>query len=203
MMNLTISQLKTIMPLAGEKAAEFLDPLNDAMHEFGIVQPIQQAAFLAQCAHESSQLHRVVENLNYSHDGLRKTFAKYFSDFDAWSYEHQPERIANFVYANKNGNGAVESGDGWTYRGRGLIQVTGRDNYLVCSGALDIDLIWQPDLLEEPIPAARSAGWFWKRNGLNAVANDIEAVTRKVNGGLNGLDERAAFFKRAKQVLGA
>lgn len=202
-MNITIAQLKTIMPLAGDKAVEFLEPLNDAMHEFSIASSMQQAAFLAQCAHESSQLHCVVENLNYSHDGLRKTFPQYFSDGEAWSYEHYPERIANLVYANKNGNGAVESGDGWRFRGRGLIQVTGRDNYLVCSGALDIDLLWQPDLLEEPIPAARSAGWFWSRNRLNAIADDVVAVTKRVNGGLNGLTERRAFFVRACQVLGA
>ncbi len=168
---------------------------------------LRWAHFLAQTAHESGGFLRVLENLNYSAVGLRATFPKYFkTDTDAALYARQPERIANRVYASRIGNGPEESGDGWKYRGRGLIQVTGRDNYRACSVTVYADdrLLTQPELLERPDGAVASACWYWHSRSLNVPADkdDLEAVTRKINGGLTGLEDRRHWLARAKVVLG-
>ena len=137
------------------------------------------AAFLAQIAHESQELNRLVENLNYSAAALMSTWPKRFPTLaDAEPYARQPERIANRAYANRLGNGAEQSGDGWRYRGRGIIQVTGRGNYHEIGAALALPLDVQPELLEQPANAALSASWFWKSHLLNPLAdhqtNDID-----------------------------
>jgi putative chitinase len=161
------------------------------------------AAFIAQVGHESAQLTAVAENLNYSAQALMKTWPSRFSAETAAACARQPEKIANIAYASRMGNGAPGSGDGWKYRGRGLIQVTGKANYQKCGAALGVDLITNPELLEQPANAAMSAGWFWSANGLNALADsgDLEGITRKINGGLNGYADRSAIYARALKVL--
>lgn len=183
---------------------EIVDPLNAAMAEFGIDTPQRQAMFLAQAGHESGNFAHVEENLNYSASGLVNIFHKYFPDeAAAAAYARQPERIANRVYANRMGNGDEASGEGYKYRGRGLIQLTGKDNYDACARALNVDLHSQPDYLETAEGACRSAAWFWNHNNLNryADADDITGCTKRVNGGVIGLEERSAHYDAAKSVL--
>lgn len=164
------------------------------------------SAWLAQCGHESGDFKLLQENLNYSAKGLRTVFGKYFLTEDmALQSQRQPEKIANIVYANRMGNGAVTSGDGWKFRGRGLIQVTGKDNYTACSKALygDLILLEDPDLLCDIDGAVRSACWFWNFRKLNADADreDHVTVTRKINGGNHGLDDRILRYNNVFRVL--
>lgn len=201
---LTADILRAAMPAARlTDIARFATPLAEARAEWNIDTPLRLAAFLAQIAHESGQLRTLVENLNYSAEALLRVFPRHFDAGLAAAYARQPERIGSRVYANRMGNGDEASGDGWRYRGRCLIQVTGHDNYAACGSALGLDLIAQPELLEQPGPAARSAGWFWHRNSLNrpADARDIETITRRINGGLTGLDDRKAHYARACTAL--
>jgi len=179
--------------------AKYADLLAELMPKYGIDTPLRQRHFLAQLLHESGGFRLVCENLNYSADGLLKTFSRYFATRAvAEQYARQPERIANRVYANRMGNGNEASGDGWRFIGRGLIQTTGKNNYRATSQALfgDDRLLEQPEMLEHPRWAVESACYFWKANNLNALAdkNDIEAVTRRINGGLNGLADRRKYF---------
>jgi putative chitinase len=178
--------------------------LSDAMDEFGIDTPARMAMFLAQCAHESSYFRLTRENLNYSADGLRKIFPKYFRDRDADDYHRQPEKIANVVYSSRMGNGDEESGDGWRYCGRGFIQLTGKSNYDACGAALGVDLHDNPDYLETPEGAARSAAWFWHKNGLNKYADsdDIVGATKRINGGTIGLEDRKEIYEEVKESFG-
>ena len=163
------------------------------------------AAFLAQLAHESGQLRRWNENLGYRWQGLRQVFPKYFkTDAEAQAFDRQDERIANRVYGGRLGNGPEESGDGWRYRGRGPIQLTGKDNYRTCGAAIGVDLVSQPERLETPEVGCLAAGWFWTKRGLNALADagDFVTITKKINGGLIGLEDREAFWERAKAAFG-
>jgi len=201
---ITDQQLRECLPLATDQAiADFAPAIAAAMEEFEINNAARAAGFIAQCGHESGNLKYVKENLNYSAQGLMKTFPKYFNNFNAEQYGRNPEMIANRVYANRMGNGPEESGDGWAFRGRGLIQLTGRNNYKFCGEALGYDLQSDPTYLETPEGAARSAGWFWKKNGLNAVADnrDILKMTKIINGGTIGLEERKHHFEHALSVL--
>lgn len=179
--------------------------LAAAMEEFEITTPNQVAMFLAQCAHESNYFTATTENLNYSADGLNKIFPKYFirAGRDATQFARQPERIANIVYANRMGNGDTASGDGWRFRGRGYIQLTGRNNYVACGDDLEIDLVTNADYLSTPEGAARSAAWFWWQNDLNNFAdkNDIVGCTKRVNGGTIGLEHRKEVWEEALKVL--
>jgi putative chitinase len=164
----------------------------------------RKAAFIAQCAHESGNFCAVSENLNYSAYGLVKTFHKYFPDLDhATPYAHNPEKIANKVYSSRMGNGDEASGDGWKFRGRGFIQLTGHDNYLKFGHAIGKDLIANPDYLITLEGALESAVWFWNSHNLSplADANDNLTITKRVNGGTIGLDDRNVLFEKAKQVL--
>jgi len=203
-MPVTAAQLKALMPLT-TRAEEFAGPLNAAMFHVEINTPLREAMFLAQIAHESGEIRHLVENLNYSAAGLKKTFGKYFTAQTAATYERQPERIANRVYAGRLGNGDEASGDGWRYRGRGLIQLTGRKNYADCAKVLNIDLVASPAMLEMAEFAAQSAAWFWRERQLNKLADDgdLEAVTRKINGGLNGFDARQVYYAHARAILNA
>lgn len=177
-------------------------PLTDAMSQFGIETKVQQAQFLAQCCHESQHFKRVTENLNYSAEGLMRTWPSRFPNKAiADKYAYSPILIGNKVYASRMGNGAEDTGDGYRYRGRGIIMVTGKDNYLQCGLALKIDLIRNPDLLATTTYAALSGAWFWSKNNLNTLADNTEAVTRKINGGVIGLAERKALFEKALAVL--
>jgi len=169
----TGAQLLAIMPFAGQRAALYLAPLNNAMQEFGIDTPVRQASFLAQVGHESGQLRYV------------------------------RELASGAAYEGRTDLGNVIAGDGMRFKGRGLLQVTGRANYAACGVALGINLLAAPQLLEQPGAACRSAAWFWYSRGLNRLADagDQERVTRRINGGLNGLADRLALFQVAHKVL--
>lgn len=173
--------------------------MEKAMLEFKISGKKPSAMFVAQVLHESSRLTAVKENLNYSEKGLLTVFGKYFDRNTVKGYPRQPEKIANRVYANRLGNGPEESGDGWRFRGRGLIQITGKSNYVECGKALGRDLLNEPGYLETTEGAARSAAWFWNYRGLSKSANagDIKSNTRLINGGLNGYDDRVALYNKA------
>ena len=171
---ITGTQLQSIMPFAKARIPSFVAPLNAAMYEFHINSPLRQAAFIAQIAHESGEL-RYVEEIA---SGI--------------AYEHRKDL------------GNTQPGDGMRYKGRGLIQITGRNNYAECGKALGCDLITNPELLETTDLACRSAAWFWASHGLNDLADkgDFERITKRINGGLNGYQERLAYHARAKMALG-
>lgn len=187
---LTAAQLSAAVPRAD--VALWLGPVNDAMSEFDIDTPQRIAAFLAQCGHESADFTRLVENLNYSAQGLADTWPSRYSSTGrsggqpnalANRLARNPEAIANNVYANRLGNGDEASGDGWRYRGRALIQITGLDNVRAASKALNVDYVSNPDWLELPVNAARGSAWWWHTNRVNAVADagDWLGVSRAVN----------------------
>ncbi|BBS47224.1 glycoside hydrolase family 19 protein [Klebsiella quasipneumoniae] len=198
-----------------QRAQQWLEPLNAAMAEFYINTPLRQAGFIAQLGHESLRFTRVVENLYYR-DASRLAMI-FRSDFDlnknrqiepselalAQQFVGRPEATANFVYANQGGNGPESSGDGWRYRGRGLIQITLKNNYRACGQQLGLDLLNNPDLLLEPVNAARSAAWYWYWHGCNKPADtaNVVEVTRKLSPALVGLNDRAMLFEKARRVL--
>jgi putative chitinase len=186
------------------RAASWTAPLQSACDRYFINTPLRVAAFLAQVGVESARLTAVVENLNYSATGLLTTFPKYFDAVQAAQYEHQPQRIANRVYAGRYGNGDEMSGDGWKFRGRSLIQITFRDNYASCGKAIALPLDSHPELLEQPCNAALAAGWFWDSRDLNKLADagNFSGIVRGINGGLNGYSERLALYAAAKKSLG-
>jgi putative chitinase len=186
-------------------ADKYLPFINMTMVKREINTPVRQAMFLSQLAHESGNFKFVVENLNYSADALRRVFGKYFPTEElANQYARQPERIANRVYASRMGNGDEASGEGWKYRGRGLIQLTGKDNYASFSMQADNNALVEPDLVAQPELAVDSAGWFWTTNRLNQLADtgDVKAVTRRINGGFNGLADREAKYNKLIVLLG-
>jgi putative chitinase len=203
-------QLVAVMP-ALERPSLWHGALCAALQQFEINTPARIAAFLAQVAYESDQCRGISERLNYSAVGLTRTWPKRFPSLEAARpYEYHPERLANHVYANRLGNGPPESRDGFRFRGRGLIQMTGRSNYASVSQALGIDFVSNPDALLDPRNAAMSAAWFWKSRGLSELADDrtedddnedFRQITRIINGGLNGLADRVEFWVRAKQAL--
>jgi putative chitinase len=195
-------QLAQALHMTPQKAEEWIDAINQTFEYFDISTPEQQASFLGQCGHESNGFTALVENLNYKAESLCKVWPKRFPSLDAAQpYNRNPEAIANHVYAGRMGNGDESSGDGFKYRGRGLIQLTGRSNYKACGEALGVDLEENPELVETPQFAALSAGWFWSTHGLNNIASDILAVTKKINGGTLGLDDRVARTDRALTAL--
>ena len=175
--------------------------------EYQITTVERVAMWLAQMGHESGDFRALSENLNYGANGLMGTWPKYFpAAGTANRYARQPELIANRAYANRMGNGPESSGDGWKYRGRGILQITGKSNYLQCSQTLYGDaniLLESPDLLSEVDGAVRSACWFWNNHNLNAYsdARDVVTVTKKINGGTNGLDDRTRRWNHNLQVL--
>jgi putative chitinase len=184
-----------VRPNLAETYSNYLDR---TMIESSIQTKNQKSMFLAQVLHESAMLSDVTENLSYSELNLAKVFKKYFDRNTAKIYARNPEKIANRVYANRMGNGNEMSGDGWKYKGRGLIQLTGKENYFNCGKNLGIDLIKNPDYLTTPEGAARSAGWFWRRNKLNFSADkgDIITNTKIINGGSIGLDHRTNLYQK-------
>ena len=187
-----------------EVAMRWTPALNETMERFDISNKYRIAAFLSQVAHESGGFKFVVENLNYSADALLRVFPKYFPTPEiANAYARQPERIANRAYANRMGNGDEASGNGWAYRGRGLIQLTGKNNYASFSLQMDNNCLVEPDIVAEPKLAALSAGWYWNSRNINPVADtdDVKEVTRLVNGGYNGLADREAKYEKLMQIL--
>jgi putative chitinase len=193
-----------------DRALKWFPHLTRAMEKYGITTVEEQASFLAQISHESNMLSALEENLNYSSDGLAKTWPSRYRDKVtgkpnslAQLLHRRGISIANNCYANRMGNGDVSSGDGWKYRGRGLIQLTGRNMYKKCGDAIGLDLINKPDLLLQPEAAALSAAWYWHVSGLDALDDDesITAETRVINGGTNGLADRENKFKKALVAL--
>jgi putative chitinase len=178
-------------------------PLNQVFVKYDIGTPKRQAAFIGQCAVESANFTRLQENLKYSAQRLTQVWPSRFPSIEAATpYANNPEKLANFVYAGRMGN--LQDGDGWQFHGRGLIQLTGRENYENCGNGIGVDLINDPDLLLTPQYAALSAGWFWGKRGLNALADTQEygTMTRRINGGTTALEERIAKITKALQVLG-
>ena len=200
-MLVTAQLLLQILPNAGPVAGVFVPVLNTAISRYQIVGTKRIAAFIAQVGHESNHLTRLVESLNYSADALRKTWPSLFNMELASAVARKPEQIANIAYGNRMGN--TKPGDGWKYRGRGLIQITGRANYMACEEGVGLDLINQPELLEQPKHACMSAAWYWGTNGLNTLADagKFDAITQRINGGQNGAADRQALYVRALKVL--
>ena len=174
--------------------------------KYDINSPPRIAGFVAQCGHESQNFKTLEENLNYSAEGLNKIFPKYFikAGRDAQAYHRQPEKIANVVYASRMGNGDTASGEGWKFRGRGVIQLTGKDNYSRFAKHIGKSLDETIEYLKTKQGALESACWFWKTNGLNEIADsgDIVVMTKKINGGTIGLEDRKKHYEHAMAVLG-
>jgi putative chitinase len=182
----------------------YVDPLNEIAAYYELTTPARLAGFLAQIIHESGSFNFTKENLNYSAKGLRGVFSKYFpDDATAEAYARQPEKIANKVYANRMGNGDEASGDGFKFCGRGLIQLTGRTNYTKFAEAVSMSLDDAIAYLETPEGAVASAGWFWDNNGLNDYCDndDFTGLTKRINGGTNGLAERLALYNAALPLV--
>ena len=178
-------------------------PLADAMGLHAIDTDDREAMFVAQAAHESGGFRHLVEHLNYSPTGLLSVFGRYFTPAEASTYSHQPQKIASRVYANRMGNGDEASGEGWQFRGRGIIQLTGRQLYDRCGRGLGVNLVDAPELLEQPLYAALSAAWYWHVNGLNDLADSgsFAAITRRINGGLTGEEDREGWLARVRRAM--
>jgi putative chitinase len=214
-------ELKHLEAAGVKEPAKWLDAIVATCQEFGIDTDKRIAAFLAQTAHESAGYTALQENLNYRAAVLATCWPKRFAQLEAGvpvakakplkdakgkniptkfaeALEKHPEQIANVVYSARMGNGPIESGDGWKFRGRGLKQLTGRDNYTRCGKALGLDLAEQPDLLLDPGPAARSAGWFWQSNKCSDFMDrdDFKGLTIRINGGTIGLADRTQRYER-------
>lgn len=199
--------------LRGHVPDTVIAQIPGVMDTFGVNTPLRLAHFLAQCGHESGGFRLTQENLNYSSKGLMGIFKKYFLKPDktlnepkAKAYERQPQKIANLVYANRMGNGDEASGDGYKFRGRGYIQLTGKSNYAAFDAAVADDILANPDLVSTK-HALASAAWFWKKNGLNLIADTgssnevVTKITKRVNGGTIGLADRIRHFKEYYALL--
>jgi len=201
----TESQLEAITKTTAE-VAQYCEAVNACLQRYEMNTPLRATHFLAQIAHESGGFRYVEENLKYSAQALRSVFSKYFQDDAiASDYARQPQKIANRVYANRMGNGSELSGDGWRYRGRGLIQLTGKSNYTQYADARQVDVVQTPGLVAtDPILATDVAGWYWKSRDLNRYADsdDIRAITKRINGGYNGLEDRQGYLQRANSAFG-
>ena len=203
-MAVTLEQLDSFFENTDTELLETLvDPLNTALDRYEINTPERVAMFMAQVGHESGGLKRREENLNYSAQRLTQVFPKYFRDVDPNDYARNPEKIANRVYGNRMGNGDEDSGDGYRYRGRGFIQLTGKNNYTAFANAMGMTLDEAVDYLSTAEGAAMSAAWFWDMRNLNADADrgDVVTVTKKINGGTIGLHERQALYKEALGIF--
>ena len=183
---------------------QWVTALNDTFSQFGILTPNQQAAFIGQCGHECGHFRILEENLNYRAATLMKLWPKRFPTIEiANQYAGNPKKIANMVYANRMGNRDEASGDGYRFRGRGCIQLTGHSNYYHAGKALGVDFVMEPDLVATPKYAAMTAGWFWSTHGCNELAEAANWVglTKKINGGTIGLDDRIKHTKEALEAL--
>ena len=201
---LTLDQLKQMVK--NPYIDHWYSALAQLLPDYELNTPLRVAHFVAQCAHESGNFVFIKENLNYKAASLQKTFAKYFPTAElAAQYANRPEQIANRIYASRMGNGPETSGDGYRFCGRGLIQLTGRDNYTFFAGSLDISVEDASQYLETFEGAAQSACWFWEQNNLNrfADANDVKGLTKAINGGYIGIIDREEHTRHALHVLGA
>jgi putative chitinase len=204
-MNITLELLTKLLPATkSDKLQAYVEPLKLISEKYQINTVERLAAFLAQLAHESGGFNFVQENLNYSSQGLQTTFKKYFPTLQSTaSYARNPQKIASKVYANRMGNGNEQSGDGWKYRGRGLIQLTGKDNYARFATSINKTLDETVEYLSTIQGAVESAAWFWSTNKLNEIAdkNDFVTLTKRINGGTIGLAHRTELFESAKKLL--
>ena len=201
---LTKEQLAQIIP-GNPYIDHWYNALSQALPDYDINTPQRIASFLAQCAHESGGFVFLQENLNYRAESLSRVWPKYFPPDIAAEYAHNPERIANRAYANRMGNGPESSGDGWAHCGRGLIQLTGRSNYQAFADSIETAIEDIPHYLATFEGAVQSACWFWESNNLNQYADkgDLLTMTKKINGGTLGLDDRTNRYQHALQVMGA
>jgi len=202
--NFTQDHLKQMIP-GNAYVAEWYEALCKILPDYEINTPQRVAAFVAQCAHESGNFRLLKENLNYRAESLMRTWPRHFPTMEiAKQYEKKPEKIANRAYANRMGNGDEASGDGWRYLGRGLIQLTGKDNYGWFAESIETPLEEIPEFLGTFEGSVQSACWFWETNNLNreADAGDIKTMTRKINGGFIGLEDRIKHYNHALHVLG-
>jgi putative chitinase len=203
-MELTKQQLKQLLP-KNPYIDQWHKALSQLFPDYEINTAKRIAAFMAQCAHESGGFIFLTENLNYKAESLMKVFPKYFKDMaTAKAYERKPEKIANKIYADRMGNGNEASGDGYKYRGRGLIQLTGKTNYTWFAASLEISPEEAAEYTQTFEGAAQSACWFWETNKLNQFADsgDIVTMTKRINGGTIGLDDRIKHYEHALHVLG-
>ena len=201
---LTKEQLAQIIP-GNPYIDHWYDALSQALPDYDINTPQRIASFLAQCAHESGGFVFLQENLNYRAESLSRVWPKYFPPNIAAEYAHNPERIANRAYANRMGNGPESSGDGWAHCGRGLIQLTGRSNYQAFADSIETSIEDIPHYLATFEGAVQSACWFWENNNLNQYADsgDILTMTKRINGGTIGLEDRQKHYNHALEVFGA
>jgi len=202
---LSQDQLAQIIP-GNPYVDHWYTALSQALPDYDINTPQRVAAFLAQCGHESGGFTAIKENLNYKAESLVRVWPKYFPNMDvANQYAHNQEKIANRAYANRMGNGPEESGDGYRFFGRGLIQLTGRSNYQAFADSIETDINDLPEYLATFEGCVQSACWFWEANNLNQYADnfDLVTMTKKINGGTLGLDDRTERYKKALQIMGA
>ena len=199
------SQFQQAAVISAGLAARWFQPITDAMKEFGITEPKDKAMFIAQVGHESAGFSALVEGFNYTPAALLTTFGRRVTNYQASMLGRangkpaSQEAIANLVYSNRLGNKAA--GDGWKYRGRGLIQITGLTNYRDCGNGLKLDLVTNPELLEKDINAARSAAWFYVSKGCLKYTDDLVRITQIINGGQNGINDRRVRYAKAKAVI--
>lgn len=207
-MEITVDQLHELIP-NNQYVDQWCQALNEIMPDYDINTPQRIAAFIAQCSHESAGFTTLKENLNYRASTLRKVFPKYFPSDELANYyaslPNKQEAIANRVYANRMGNGPEESGDGYRYCGRGLIQLTGKENYSWFAASLEVPVEEAASYLQTFEGAVQSACWFWETNNLNrfADAGDIKGLTKAINGGYIGLEDRIQHYEHALEVLEA
>jgi len=186
-----------------------VDPFNETFQRFGILTPAQQASWIGQCGHECGNFRIMEENLNYKAATLLKLFPKTpkrqwgFTPEEAAAYEKQPQKIANRIYSNRMGNRDEASGDGYRFRGSGFLQLTGHSNFYHAGQALGVDFVMQPELVRTPMYAAQTAGWFWQTHKLNQYADsgDFVTMTKRINGGTIGLEDRIKHINHALHVL--
>ena len=186
------------------------DAFNETFERFGILTPLQQASWIGQCGHECGNFRIMEENLNYRAATLLKLFPKTpkrawgFTPEEAAAYEKQPKRIANRIYGNRMGNRDEASGDGFRFRGSGFLQLTGHSNFYHAGKALGVDFVMEPELVRTPKYAAQTAGWFWQTHKINQHADgrDFVTMTKRINGGTIGLDDRIKHINQALAVLG-
>lgn len=201
----TTEQIKKLTGILDDNTLlKITNGLNDTMKKYEINTTLRICHFLSQILHESGKFRAVKENLNYSADGLNKVFKKYFPTLEsATPYARNQEKIANKVYGSRMGNGDEKSGDGFRYKGRGFLQLTGKENYTLLSKDTGVDFIKKPELLETYEYASLSAGWFWNKNKLNLIADkdDVLTLTKRINGGTNGLQDRKSLLELCKKVI--
>jgi len=199
------SMLKELLP-GNTETNEWFKMMCKVLPKYEITTIERVAGFIAQCSHESRDFSVLTENLNYSASALNKIFPKYFENAGRYAsdYHRQPEAIANVVYANRMGNGPTESGDGWSYRGGGILQLTGFNNYYSFGKAVGISAMAATDYVRTKEGALESACWFWQVNNINKYCDnlDIIGMSKRINGGTNGLDDRKAKYLRAIDLLG-